>query len=102
MSSLLDSDILYVVSLGDAPSSFFFSRPCGKTAAGLFLCNPAWSHLLQNLILPVSLCSDFTLKSVGQFQHELHAGKIFCSGVSKIADFRHVDMEGQMKGALPA
>ena len=43
----------------------------------------------------------FTLKSVGQFQHELHAGKIFCSGVSKIADFRHVDMEGQMKGALP-
>ena len=24
--------------------------------------------------------------------------KIFCSGVSKIADFRHVDMEGEMKG----
>ena len=26
--------------------------------------------------------------------------KKFCSGVSKIADFRHVDMEGQMKGDL--
>ena len=28
-------------------------------------------------------------------------GKKFSSGVSKIADFRHVDMEGQMKGELP-
>jgi len=73
-----------------------FIQDDAKTSA----CNPAWSHLLQNLILPVSLCSDFTLKSVGQFQHELHAGIFFCSGVSKIADFRHVDMEGQMKGAL--
>ena len=62
MSSLLDSVILYVVSLGDDPSSFFFSRPCGEIAAGLFLCGPAWSHLLQNLILPVSLCSDFYIK----------------------------------------
>ena len=59
MSSLLDSVILYVVRLGDAPSSFFFSKPCGEIAAGLFLCDSAWSHLLQNLILPVSLCSDF-------------------------------------------
>ena len=73
---MLDSVILYVVSLGDDPSSFFFSRPCGEIAAGLFLClpafiqddvknsecTPAWSHLLQNLILPVSLCSDFYIK----------------------------------------
>ena len=28
-------------------------------------------------------------------------GKKISSGVSKIADFRHVDMEGQMKGELP-
>ena len=51
--------------------------------------------LLIILIICVLITLIFTLKSVGQFQHELHAGKIFCSGVSKIADFRHVDMEGK-------
>ena len=30
-------------------------------------------------------------------QREFRPGKKFSSGVSKIADFRHVDMEGQMK-----
>ena len=44
----------------------------------------------------------FTLKSVGQFLHELHAGKIFCSGVSKIADFRHVDREEKAGWMFPA
>ena len=34
-------------------------------------------------------------------QREFRPGKKFSSGVSKIADFRHVDMEGQMKGELP-
>ena len=34
-------------------------------------------------------------------QHELRPGKKCSSGVSKIADFRHVDMEGQRKGELP-
>ena len=34
-------------------------------------------------------------------QREFHLGKKFSSGVSKIADFRHVDREGQMKGELP-
>ena len=38
----------------------------------------------------------------GNFQHELHAGKIICSGVSKIADFRHVDMEGKTGLVFPA
>ena len=33
MSSLLDS-VIYVVSLGDDPSSFFFSRPCGVNCRG--------------------------------------------------------------------
>jgi hypothetical protein len=59
LSSLLDSDILYVVSLGDAPSSFFISSPVVMIAAGLFLCDSAWSHMLQKIMLPVSLCSDF-------------------------------------------
>ena len=55
-----------------------------------------------NFILPVSLCSDFYIKKCrANFQHELRLCKKFCSGVSKIADFRHVDMEGQVKGALP-
>ena len=34
-------------------------------------------------------------------QREFRPGKKFYSGVSKIADFRHVDREGQMKGELP-
>ena len=34
-------------------------------------------------------------------QREFRPGKKFFSGVSKIADFRHVDREGQMKGELP-
>ena len=34
-------------------------------------------------------------------QHEFRPGKKFSSGVSQIADFRHVDMEGQRKGELP-
>ena len=34
-------------------------------------------------------------------QRDLGLGKKFCSGVSKIADFRHVDKEGQRKGELP-
>ena len=33
-------------------------------------------------------------------QREFRPGKKFFSGVSKIADFRHVDREGQMKGEL--
>jgi len=34
-------------------------------------------------------------------QREFRTGQKFSSGVSKIADFRHVDMEGQTKGELP-
>ena len=34
-------------------------------------------------------------------QREFCPGKKFYSGVSKIAGFRHVDREGQMKGELP-
>ena len=34
-------------------------------------------------------------------QREFRLGKKTCSGVSKIPDFRHVDREGQIKGALP-
>ena len=34
-------------------------------------------------------------------QREFRLGKKICSGVSKIADFRHVDREGQRKGELP-
>ena len=34
-------------------------------------------------------------------QREFRSGQKFSSGVSKIADFRHVDMEGQRKGDLP-
>lgn len=34
-------------------------------------------------------------------QREFRPGKKICSGVSKIAEFRHVDMEGQRKGELP-
>ena len=34
-------------------------------------------------------------------QREFRPGKKISSGVSKIADFRHVDREGQMKGELP-
>lgn len=34
-------------------------------------------------------------------QLEFRLGKKICSGVSKIPDFRHVDREGQIKGALP-
>ena len=102
MSSLLDSVILYVVSLGDDPSSFFFSRPCGEIAAGLFLCGPAWSHMLQKIMLPVSLCSDFYIKKCrAVFSTSFASAKKFFSGVSKTDDFRHVDMEGEMKGALP-
>ena len=42
LSSLLDSVILYVVSLGEAPSSFFFASPVAIIVAGLFLCLPAF------------------------------------------------------------
>ena len=81
MSSLLDSVILYVVSLGDDPSSFFFFRPCGEIAAGPFLCGPAWSHMLQKISFPVSLCSDFYIKKCrANFHHELHARKIVKKG----------------------
>ena len=56
----------------------------------------------KNIFSSVSNCSDFYIKERrANFQHELHAGKKFYSGVSKIADFRHVDREGQMKGELP-
>ena len=34
-------------------------------------------------------------------QREFRPGKKFCSCVSKNADFRHVDGEGQRKGELP-
>ena len=34
-------------------------------------------------------------------QREFRPDKKFYSGVSKIADFRHVDREGHMKGELP-
>ena len=34
-------------------------------------------------------------------QREFRLGKKICSGVSKIAEFRHVDMVGQRKGELP-
>ena len=34
-------------------------------------------------------------------QREFRPDKKCYSGVSKIADFRHVDREGQMKGELP-
>ncbi len=75
MSSLLDSVILYVVSLGDDPSSFFFSRPCGEIVAGLFLCGPARSHRLQRELL-MSLCSDFYMKECrANIRHELHGSK---------------------------
>lgn len=43
----------------------------------------------------------FTLKSVGQFTARASCWQFFCSGVSKIADFRHVDMEGKWKERCP-
>ena len=89
MSSLLDSVILYVVSLGDDPSSFFFSRPCGEIAAGLFLCGPAWSHRLQRK-LPMSLCSDFYMKECrANIHHELHGSKKSSKSVSTLPRFLH-------------
>ena len=76
LSSLLDSDILYVVSLGDGPSSFFFSRPCGKLPRGYFyVVQHGHIECKENCWCHFALI--FTLKSVGHFQHELHAGKIF-------------------------
>ena len=96
MSSLLDSVILYVVSLGDDPSSFFFSRPCGEIAAGLFLCGPAWSHRLQRELL-MSLCSDFYMKECrANIRHELHGSKKFSKRVSALPRFLHRGTAGNM------
>jgi hypothetical protein len=48
--------------------------------------------------LPVSLCSDFYIKECRAiFSTSFASAKKFCSGVPKIADFRHVDMEGEME-----
>ena len=89
MSSLLDSVILYVVSLDDDPSSFFFSRPCGEIAAGLFLCGPAWSHRLQRKLL-MSLCSDFFMKECrANIHHELHGSKKSSKSVSTLPRVLH-------------
>ena len=96
MSSLLDNVILYLVSLGDDPSSFFFSRPCGEIVAGLFLYSPAWSHRLQRK-LPVSLCSDFYMKECrANIHHELHGSKKFSKSVSTLPRFLHRRVAGNM------
>ena len=34
-------------------------------------------------------------------QLDLRLGKKYCSGVSKIADFSHVDMEGESRDEVP-
>ena len=97
MSSLLDSVILYVVSLGDDPSSFFFFRPCGVIAAGPFLCGPAWSHRLQRK-LPMSLCSDFYIKECrANIHHELHGSKKTSKSVSTLPRFLHRRAAGNME-----
>lgn len=88
--------ILYLVSLGDDPSSFFFSRPCGEIAAGLFLCGPAWSHRLQRK-LPMSLCSDFYMKECrANIHHELHGSKKPSKRVSTLPRFLHRGTAGNM------
>ena len=97
MSSLLDSVILYMVSLGDDPSSFFFSRPCGEIAAGLFLCGPAWSHRLQRKLL-MSLYSDFYMKECrANIHHELHGSKKSSKSVSTLPRFLHRRAAGNMQ-----
>ena len=112
MSSLLDSVILYVVSLGDDPSSFFFPALWRKLPRGYFCaCQPSFRMMrrLPHAIRHGNICCKklfcrchfariFTCKSVGQFRAQASCRQKFCSGVSKNADFRHVDMEGQMKG----
>ena len=50
----------------------------------------------------VTLLDFYMLECRAIYSTSFMPTKFYCSGVSKIADFRHVDMEGQMKGALPA
>ena len=57
------------------------------------------THVLKNISGGGVNLPDFShvgVKGVWlNVQREFRPGKIFSSGVSKIADFRHVDREGQ-------